>query len=378
MSTQNKHILVLSSWYPSRVKPFLGNFIQRFAEIIASKYSVTVLYVTSDSSISQIETVESKKGNLREIIVYHPKQKNLFAKFFQQYKAFKIGLKLVQNVSVIQANVLYPKGFQFYLAKRYYKCPMILTEHGSYYREEIKKKRTFIEKFYFSFLTKQFSQVTAVSDLLREDMQQDFKNLKIQVLPNAIDNNFFKPLKVKPKNEKVQFLHVSTLDESVKDPKGILDACKLLVNGGFTDFHLTIVSDEPYAKWESYLYSKSITNYVTFKGPLNEEEILPFYQTADAFILFSRYETFSIVLAEAWSCGLPVITTPVGIGKNIEKALGYQVEVEKPETLARAMYRFALGKDNFDSSYIRNHSKKFSKENVLSIYKKLIGHLPIQ
>jgi glycosyltransferase involved in cell wall biosynthesis len=379
LSANNKHILVLSSWYPSRVKPFLGNFIKRFVEIISVKYKVTVLYTISDATISEIELTQTQNANLTEIIVYYPKQKFILSKLLMQYRALKMGLNLIKNVSFIHANVLFPKGLQFYIAKRYYKCPMILSEHGSYYREEVRRNRTFFQKIFFSFLSKQFDQVIAVSDLLRKDMQHDFKTKTITIIPNAINTKLFIPPSNKKSSlQKIEFLHVSTLDESIKDPKGILDACKLLVKGGCTNFHLTVVSDEPYTKWESYLYSKNIVDFVTFIGPLEEKQLVPYYQSADAFLLFSKYETFSIVLAEAWSCGLPVITTPVGIGETIDMKLGYQVEVGNAALLARTMFRFTQEKDRFDSHLIRTHSKQYSSENVLSIYKKVINQLTVK
>ena len=93
MSKVKKHILLLSSWYPSRVSPFLGNFIQRFAQLIATKYKVSVIYTIADESISEFEIVDSMNGNLREIIVYHPKGKSFFQKIRFQIVAFnKAGL----------------------------------------------------------------------------------------------------------------------------------------------------------------------------------------------------------------------------------------------------------------------------------------------
>lgn len=364
----------MSSWYPSRTKPFLGNFIQRFAELLATKYKVTVLYTTSDEAISEIEIDDKSNCNLREIVIYYPKSKFVFSKIWNQFISFRVGLKMIKNVDVLNASVLFPKGFQFVMAKRHFKKPLFLFEHGSYFRDEIREGRSLLLKFYFAFLVKQIDKVIVVSEVLKEDISKDFKNNDISILPNAIDTKLFCPASntVEKKSEITSFLHVSTLDEAVKDPKGIIDACKLLVNGGQRNFHLTIISDEPYSKWATYLYSKNIVDFVTFLGPLSDSELVPFYQAADAFVLFSKYETFSIVLAEAWSCGLPVITTPVGIGKDLLPELGYQVEIGNPENLAKAMYQIISKKDHFNPVFIRNHSKSFSKEQVLKEYIKLI------
>ncbi len=379
MSKVKKHILLLSSWYPSRVSPFLGNFIQRFAQLIATKYQVSVIYTIADESISEFEIVDSKNGNLREIIVYHPKGKSFFQKIRFQIVAFNKAAKTVDKVDLIHANVIFTKGLQFILAKRKYKKPLLLLEHASYFREEKRKSRSIYEKLILSIIKPKIDRLAVVSELLKKDIAFDFPNKEISILPYHLELSLFEPNTKKADidliDKPVEFIHISTLDEAVKDPKGILDACKLLVKGGKTNFHLTVISDEPYTKWETYLYSKKITDYVTFKGPLKWDELVPYYQNSDAFILFSKYETFSIVLAEAWACGLPVIATPVGIAKDLKPELGYQVEIGNPESLAKGMLKLMNNKDKFNSISIRNHAKLYSKEHVLKAYKNLIDSM---
>ncbi|MBI1836556.1 MAG: glycosyltransferase family 4 protein [Flavobacteriia bacterium] len=379
-----KHILILSSWYPSRNRPFLGNFIQRFAKLISSKYRVTVLYTCSDIALNKIEISENLKGNLREIIAYHPKGKTPFHTLYYQYKAFKKGLNIIQKVDIIHANVLLTKGIQFLIAKRKFKCPLLVLEHASYYRPEVKESRNIYEKMIFALVKPKIDQLAAVSELLKSDLKSDFPNKDIQVLPYHVDLTLFKPKKISADekilhdNSHFKFIHISTLDETVKDPKGIIDACKLLINGGITNFHLTFISDEPYGKWETYAYSKKLTDYISFIGPLQWGELVPHYQESDAFILFSKYETFSIVLAEAWSCGIPVITTPVGIGKDLPAELGSQVEVNNPESLAKAMHRMIIRKREFDSVAIRKYANRFSPKNVLMTYDGILQKINIK
>jgi glycosyltransferase involved in cell wall biosynthesis len=378
LSKAKKHILLLSSWYPSRVSPFLGNFIQRFAQLIATKYQVSVIYTIADESIFEFEIVDLKNGNLREIIVYHPKGKSFLQKLLYQIMAFNKAAKKVQSVDIIHANVIFTKGLQFLLAKRKFKKPLLLLEHASYFRDEKRQIRSVYEKLILFFIKRKIDRLAVVSELLKNDILNDFPDFDIAIISNFIDLKLYVSKSEKSLNnidKTTKFIHVSTLDEAVKDPKGILDACKVLVKGGQTNFHLTIISDEPYSKWETYLYSKKITEYVTFKGPLEWNELVPFYQNSDAFILFSKYETFSIVLAEAWACGLPVITTPVGIGKDIKPELGYQVEIGNPESLAKGMYKMMNNKGEFNSTVIRNHAKLYSKEHVLKTYKHLIDSM---
>ena len=80
MSALRKHILILSSWYPNRTAPFLGNFVQQQAKLVAELFQVTVLYTVADEAINTIETVVIETGNLKEIIIYHPKGSNFYSR----------------------------------------------------------------------------------------------------------------------------------------------------------------------------------------------------------------------------------------------------------------------------------------------------------
>jgi hypothetical protein len=104
-----KHILILSSWYPNKKNPFLGNFVQRQAVLLAKKFQVTVLFIVADSEIEDTEWSIAERNNLKEIVIYHPKGTNFFSRRHEQDKAFEAGLKIIHDVDLIHAHVLLPK-----------------------------------------------------------------------------------------------------------------------------------------------------------------------------------------------------------------------------------------------------------------------------
>ena len=53
MKNKKLNILFLSSWYPNRVLPTLGNFVQKHAEAVALYEHVIALYVCSDANNKQ-------------------------------------------------------------------------------------------------------------------------------------------------------------------------------------------------------------------------------------------------------------------------------------------------------------------------------------
>jgi glycosyltransferase involved in cell wall biosynthesis len=341
----------------------LGNFVQRQAELLATRYQVTVLYTVADPEIDAVELSIAERPNLKEIVVYYPKGSNFFSRRREQDKAFEAGLKEITNVDLIHAHVILPKGYLFVRAKKQFNCPLIVTEHASYYRSEKRKKWSLKEKFILNTTKKHIDQLVAVSTFLEKDLKSYFEDAPIAIIPNPIDTQLFTPGE-KHESETKQFLHISTLDKAVKDPQGILDALVLLRDKGYTNFQLTIISDEPYEELKALAVEKAIAHLVHFSGPHQPEELVPFYQQSDAFILFSLYETFSIVLAEAWSCGIPCLTTPVGIGFDLPHELGIQVKIADPLSLAIAMEKILNGQ-TFDADEIRKHALHFSNEHVL-------------
>jgi D-inositol-3-phosphate glycosyltransferase len=172
------------------------------------------------------------------------------------------------------------------------------------------------------------------------------------------------------------FLHVSTLDKQLKNPQGILDALSLLKQKGYEEVRLRIISDEPYGYWQQKAKEMGLESFVNFEGPLTPEELVPHFQQASCFILFSHYESFSIVAGEAWSCGIPVISTPVGIAFDMDSSLGFNVKDNDSLSLAMAMEKI-LNDAEFNPMTIRKHALQYSDlviaEELNALYSELNG-----
>ena len=145
----------------------------------------------------------------------------------------------------------------------------------------------------------------------------------------------------------------------------MFDAMQLL-SETTSEFLFTIVSDEPTQEWESYVTKLGIAENVRFIAPQKWEQLPTFYHEADAFILNSVYETFSIVLAEAWATGTPTISTSVGIAFDAPDFLGLHVEINNTESLAAALLTFIATKDQFDGSKISAYAQQFDSKIVLA------------
>ncbi len=84
---QRHHILFLSSWYPSRVLPNNGDFVQRHAEAVATKHQVTLIHVISDENLAApIEITENNINDVRTLIAYVKVSSNPIIKLYRFFQ----------------------------------------------------------------------------------------------------------------------------------------------------------------------------------------------------------------------------------------------------------------------------------------------------
>lgn len=356
---QNKrHILFLSSWYPTKEQPFLGNFVQEHARIAALDNKVTVLNVLAGE---KSDKVIHQNENLTEIWYFYPTSGIKLIDQNKKISTFKKAIKEIEQVDLIHANISWPNGWMFFLAKKKLNVPLILSEHASYFREENKANWSFFQRKLIRKTLKEANLITSCSQALK-DLIQSSTDKSIEILPNLVHDSFFKEF------ERIQvdvkrFLHVSTVSP-IKNIAGIIDAVQLLSKLTNLDFRFTIVSDESLAEIELLIKSKQLTSYFELLGPKSPAELAVIYENHDVFVLNSRFETFSIVIAEAWATGMPIISTSVGIATNCPPNLGWNVEQNNPKDLANKLLKFMTEENSFDSNAMKSKAKEFNSANV--------------
>lgn len=365
-----KRILILSSWYPSPGQPHLGNFVQRQAELLAEDHEVFVIQTLPDSNAKEHKLVCSVKNGVREMRVHHPIGKNFYSRRSIEKHALDIALAKLNQIDLLWTQIILPKGWQFYYVSRQFNCKWVHFESGSYFRSSYRKWK-WTERAILKTCMQKISAVYSVSEIHKVDLSRFIGSKSIEVIPNHIDCNLFSQIE-KTSNETTQFLHISTLDANTKDPQGIFEACKILHDAG-ESFTLSVVCDEDFSEWERIVNDLNINSRVHFIGATAWEDLPKLYQTSDAFILNSTYESFSIVLAEALSTGTPVISTPVGIGANLPPTLGLQSEISNPKSLASQMKKIIHHQVNFDQIQMRKFALQFDKSTVKTQLNKIVN-----
>jgi glycosyltransferase involved in cell wall biosynthesis len=100
---------------------------------------------------------------------------------------------------------------------------------------------------------------------------------------------------------------------------------------------------------------------------------------SNCFVLFSNFETFSVVIAEAWSCGIPAIYSQCGGLTEINNpSLGIQVQPKDEIALFEAMKEVVEERTMFSKSEILKQAEAYNEEAVLnkftSIYDSILAN----
>lgn len=167
---------------------------------------------------------------------------------------------------------------------------------------------------------------------------------KIEVIPNGVDVDKFRPEKDNKDENNNTIFFLSVLDEyhRYKGLDYLLEALKIVKNK-ISDVKLIVGGKGVLLDhYQEMAASLGLKDDVEFVGFIPDEEIAEYYSLADVFVLpsiSSLQEGFGIVALEALACQTPVITTDiVGVARDLEKnEAGIVIPPKDIEKLAGAL-----------------------------------------
>lgn len=362
------HILIIPSWYPTPTNLFHGNFVERHVHLLAQQYQLTVLNFITSEKVKEIDVQEKKEGNLTEFNIFYPKKGNKFFQLLSLRKAFNQVVQSIESVDLIHLHVILDKGFIGGWAQKYFDKPMVVTEHASYLFPQNFNKLSSLQRRIIQKTIRKSVAISCVSPLLEQQVKILFPAAKTMITPNSIQGDLFS-LSDKPKQDSVRFIHVSTLDD-LKNVTHMIRAFEKL-NETFSDFTFTIIGEKKNEKIEQQVANSTIREKIKLTGPCLIEEVADQIKKSDALVMLSDYETFSCVIAESWSCGVPVISTEVGIAVKMDEKLGIIVKNTSAEELLLSLKNFISKRNAFRAEVIRNYTNQYSEESVLHSFNQL-------
>ncbi|MDX5347472.1 MAG: glycosyltransferase, partial [Hymenobacteraceae bacterium] len=303
------------------------------------------------------------KGNIQNII--NANLTNL-AKFEKDFG----------SVDVIHAQVAYPAGYVAMKISEKINVPFVLTEQmAPFPMKGFSNSEGALKKIIEEPYQKAEINITLTPALEQELRQHHIK--RTRVIPNLLDENFFKPSGLKPGNAPFIFFTLG----SMIDRKGISELLKsaAVLKARSVDVVFRIGgSGEKEKVFQKLAKDLKIEDKVTWLGPLTREQARDEFQNCSAFVLPSRHESMGVVYAEAIACGKPIIATRCGGPESIvSKENGLLIDVGDVQGLAQAMEYMIDHYREYDPKVIRQDflerfSSKVVAAKIVALYKEVV------
>ena len=261
-----------------------------------------------------------------------------------------------KRFDILHFHIAYPLLSYYHLWKKFIKSKIIISEHYSayhfnFYMPKDTKKLDPIKRIF-----RQNIPLISVSKALIDDIKIFSKsNFKSIVIPNVIDINYFFFRGDREKNRVVRFFSVNNWRD-IKNPFCMLNGFLELDRVG-VDFIFTIGGyGELYRDIEKFVVDNRLSNKIKLLPKLNKKEIADELALTDFYITSSKYETFSVVSAQALICGVALISPPISA---ILEYTDDKSHIKIYDSWKKSL-RYAISNvEEFDREYISNMADNY-------------------
>jgi glycosyltransferase involved in cell wall biosynthesis len=344
--------------------------------------------VHSNSELSKNFAVKkTEQHGFPEYRVYYKKPQlglsifNQVASFFRYRKAQTIGYKAyLKDIGKPDLCHVHINGRSALLAnflKTAENIPFLITEHWSGYTAESRAFKGYFRKKFYQYTAKQSSGITCVSNYLKEAIKRHGIKANFSIVPNVVNTELFQP-KLDKANNPIRVIYISNI---TKRPKNIHLIVKALNKVGIQrkDFEIDILGAGPdEAFMLEALENGSMKGRYTFYGEVEIEKVAALLQNADFLLLYSQFETQSVVMVEAFASGVPVLISGVGgIPEYMNEERGLLLEPNSAQTLEKGILTMLDDYKKYDQEQLRNYAvanfgEARIQEQFLQLYHKAL------
>ena len=326
--------LVSSSFYPAT---FYGGPVFAtwgLSKTLAQTNIQMYISTTNANGKSRVKVKTNKfikKGN------------NLFVKYYHEQFINKFSFSFIYGVwdDIKRADVVYIQYLFHYTVlfslffSLYHNKKIILCPRGSFSRFTLSNRLSYFKLIWLKLFIKPFCKFITwhASSYLEEiDIKRELSSASVEVINDGVDFNSFQQFKrydriaLLQKYTGSKFEDVSKIFFSmgrlhqIKAFDLLIDSfsifikkeenAKLIIAGG---------DDGTEKKLEQQIRVLGLENSVFLIGAVSFSDKRDLLNNCDYFTLASRFESFGIVIAEALSCGKPVVLSNKTPWKDLEK-----------------------------------------------------------
>jgi glycosyltransferase involved in cell wall biosynthesis len=298
-------VLVVTTWYPSRLNPVRGVFVQRQVEAVARRHDVTVVHL---SRVDEGRPAPSAGGR-PDVVVHHVPWTMTDPRSLLRSVGALRRIAVSQRPDVLHSMVFsaLPHGRA---AARSARAPWVHSEHWSGISDPASVHPAWrVIAPGAKVLYRRPDVVTAVSGYLQRAITRHARRDRVVVVPNVVEGP--QRLVPAPTGEPLRLLAVGNLVPS-KSPvlavqtlaelrrRGV-DARLHWVGTGRLEVHVREAADR-----------LGVADHLQLPGRVPPDQVGAEYDACQVFLLPTLHETFCVVAAEAVLHGRPVVVGATG------------------------------------------------------------------
>lgn len=285
---------------------------------------------------------------------------------------------LAEKFDIIQMQSMWAKSYhQVAQIARKHNIPYLITPRGMLEPWSLSQKKWKKKLALMLYQMKDLQKAACIfttAEMEAQHVRDLGVKVPMSVIPNGIETEGY-PCRTSNQEVKKQVLFLSRIHVK-KGIELLLEAWKR-IHTTYPDWILTIVGngEEEYINsLKEKVKALGLQGYVQISEPVFGNAKVQLYQSSSLFCLPSYSENFGMVIAEAMSCGVPVITTTncpweilndTNTGwcidlsvDNLEKALREAMSMDSAELYEKGQQSSKLVFENFNYRNVAEKTKK--------------------
>lgn len=358
------HILIIPSWYKTPKNPGSGSFFEEQARMFHKRgHQVGILF--QEHNLRFLGNTRYKKTTPKSFVdnglptyysytesyipkIETPTQFDIKQCTNAAHKKFKEYIKENDKPDVIHAHSVIWGGVVAKYISEEENIPYFITEHftGWILNEKMRSKKIY-RKILLDVVSHSIICI-AVSSFLKNEMIElyNLSEDKIKVVPNIVNDLFFKNRVLINKEEKFMLSIIGNLIE-LKNHLILFKAIQNLIEMGYKIELKVIGTGELENSLREFVKLNKLTNNIKFLGQLNRDEIAVIMSKSHAIVSASTFETFGVTIIEGLALGRPVVVLDSGGPRDIvRKEDGIIFKENSPEAFTKAI-QYVI--DNYES-----------------------------